>query len=47
MLYADPHLYLEVGRTALDTLAADLETWALHDLTTLERSLRNLGQSPV
>jgi hypothetical protein len=47
LIYADEHLYLEVGRTALHTLAADLETWAVHDLAALERSFRNLGQSPV
>jgi hypothetical protein len=47
LIYADEHLYLEVGHTALNTLATQLETWALHDLTTLERSFRNLGQSPV
>jgi hypothetical protein len=41
LLYADERLYLEVGHAALETLAADLEAWALHDLTTLERSFRS------
>ena len=47
LIYADERLYVDVGRAALNTLAVDLETWALHDLTVLEQSFRNLGQSPV
>jgi hypothetical protein len=47
LLYADQHLYVAVGRAALHALAADLETWSLHDLTTLEHSFRHLGQSPL
>jgi hypothetical protein len=43
LLYADGDLYLEVGRTALDTLAAELTSWALRDLTTLEQYFRNFG----
>ena len=47
LLYADDRLYLEVGHAALKTLAGSLERWALHELTTLERSLRNIGPTPV
>ena len=47
LLYSDDRLYLEVGHAALKTLARSLERWALHELTTLERSLRNIGPTPV
>lgn len=41
LIYADEHLYLDVGQAALRTLAAALEGWAFHDLTALERSFRS------
>ena len=47
LLYADEHLYAEVGQAALRTLAADLETWALHEFAALADSFGPLGQSPV
>jgi hypothetical protein len=40
LLYSDDRLYLDVGHAALETLARSLESWALHELTTLERSFR-------
>lgn len=47
LLYADERLYVDVGHEVLRTLAADLETWALHELAALGRSLDRLGQSSL